>query len=369
MLGPFIALSMEFRLGKLNEDALSDRAPHARYMLGKKDAEPTRFAEAAKRYAGVDLYDMTLTNELAAELFERGMFDPVAINAALETSRWFALPADIPSWRKVWEKEALADDVVEAAVADMEAKFAARHFLKQGEILHVFGLRLTLAEQGIVDGDPAAILVQLKKYVDDLVTAGTLPSHERSFGDDFTGYEGLGFSNRGSAEFREALKYLLERQHQVQQRNYPEEARELLDEMKSDHNLFWRRINYTNTPDTKYARTPILSFVDPAGFVDAMGQLPNDQQKGVLHALHSRYDGGQLAKDLAPERAWVSEVRDILLDKAANATPIAAARIRNVVAWTIGAALKNIEEAEAQAAAEVAKAATTVAAASPVQTE
>jgi hypothetical protein len=143
LLAPFLAFATEFKTGQLNLEKLQGRTLVARVLAASRDKKKANpFEETANRYVGVDLSDRLFSDDLLIEMFEQGMFKSESIRASLERNALFTDPADIPSWRVVWDKEICDDDQVITAIADMEAKFAARTYLEQGEILHVFGLRL-----------------------------------------------------------------------------------------------------------------------------------------------------------------------------------------------------------------------------------
>ncbi|MBJ7576387.1 hypothetical protein JHC09_00615 [Devosia sp. MC532] len=354
VLGIFLALAIEFKLGALDADAIKQRS---RYdgMFGDGKDKPSAFKIAARKYPGVDLYDTVLTNDLVVELFAKGSIDKDLIISSLAGSHLFTSPAKAPSWRVVWEKELLDDDIVEKSIEDMEAKFKSRSYVERGEILHVFGLRLILSEQGLIPFDKSTVVGQGRGYIDELKAQGKLGAYSKDLGEDFRAHAGLGFSSRETAEFRELLAYLLQQQEEVLQDSYPALGEELLDEMAADDNLFWRRINYSNTGDTRYANTPILVSIPPKRFVDSVLALSASNTHSAMRAVGDRYKHGGLAKELKAERPWLEEVRQLLLEEANMAEPVKATRIRQLTAWTIDKVLKDIEAAEREAADAQAK--------------
>jgi hypothetical protein len=356
VLGTFLALSMEFKVGSLGLTILSDRSQYGRFLMDKK-APPTPLAVAADKYPGIDLYDQTLDNDLVADMFSKGRFDPAAIARSLGVSSWFATPGQVPSWRIVWDKHIWDDQAVRAAIEDVEAKFAARHYVEQGEILHVFGLRLTLAQERLLAIDVPTIVAEAKTYVDDLKKSKKLAPYINNGGDLLRAHDGLGFSGREKPEFREMLSYLVGRQGEVLEGGYPDQAAHLMVEMVEDRNLFWRRINYSNTTDGRFTHLPIFTHVDAKHFVETLLQQSNSAQFEILKALLSRYDGGKLARDLATERPWIMEVRDLLMAEASNADVLRKNRLTDITNWTIGKAIRDVEEAEEQQRAEQGRAA------------
>src|SRR5262249_34116120 len=153
------------------------------------------------------------------------------------------------------------------AYNEMERQFAAREFLEPGVILHVFGLRLLLAD--VLNRPRTDVVSEGKKYVDDLYARGRLEalpirgSDEVLFGG---GYGGLVVQEANTQEFQELYKYLEEKRKEARKAKYPEAAVALLKEMETDPHLYRRRLCLTNSDDNWYYRISILSFIDPGTF-------------------------------------------------------------------------------------------------------
>lgn len=346
LLAPFLAFATEFKAGRLNQEILQGRTLAARVLArSRNNDKPNPFDETAKRYVGVDLTDRLFSDDLLIEMFEHGMFKTESIRASLGQSTLFSDSENkIPAWRVVWEKEICEDDQVAKAIAEMEVDFKARAYVEQGVILHVFGLRLRLCDEGLLPVARATAVTECMAYVDDLETKGALtPLELYDNAPNVTAFAGLGFIEGKSEDFSHLRKYLLERQKKVLEASYPARARELLFEMASDDGLFWRRINYSNTDDTRYAGFPIFLYVCSNEFVDALLRLSNFHQRSVLLALLNRYDDDKNVGVLQVERAWLGRVRDDLLGRAKNSDAITKNRIERIVEWTIDKVLNESE--------------------------
>jgi hypothetical protein len=73
---------------------------------------------------------------------------------------------------------------------------------------------------------------------------------------------------------------------------------------------------------------PILPFINPHAFVNALLALHPTNQRQILAALHRRYDYGAL---LESERAWLTTIRGKLQEKADGTTSIGKYRLRTLV--------------------------------------
>jgi hypothetical protein len=263
-----------------------------------------------------------------------GIVDEVAIRSCINKSRYFITVADEPAWQTVWHWFERTDDQFLAALNRMEEQFAAREFSVPGEILHVLGLRLLLFRIEVLRKSKAEVISEGKSYIDDLYAKKRLPP---LLTDDifsevrFGGFAGLGMFERDTPEFQELFSYLQQKQRQAAEDTYPERGLSLLSEMKADPHLFFRRICVTNSADNLYYRIPILASIDPTAFVSSILECHPADQRTIMMALRSRYEHGGLQRELAPEKAWLSAVRDKLIENAAGLPPIGKYRLMEAI--------------------------------------
>jgi hypothetical protein len=218
----------------------------------------------------------------------------------------------------------------------MERQFAAREFLQPGVILHVFGLRLFMAD--ILEKPRTDVVSEGKRYVDDLYASGRLEAlpitgaEEVLFGG---GYDGLVVQEANTKEFDELQKYLEEKRKKVREGKYPAAVMTLLKEMEQDPHLYQRRLCLTNSEDNWYYRIPILSFIDPETFVSSLMRQSPEHQRIIWVTFKPRYEHGGLNKELAPERVWLERVRTKLHERAKNMTPIGRYRVEESIKHSI----------------------------------
>jgi hypothetical protein len=202
--------------------------------------------------------------------------------------------------------------------------------------LHVFGLRFFLSDAGILKFSRAEIAAQGKNYVDELYKRKLLARDVDAFSEiRFGGYGGLGIHENKTDEYREIFAYLQQRGKQALEDSYPNKGIVLLNEMKSDPSLFFRRVCLTNSEDNIYCRVPILASIDSDAFVSSfLGLLPA-HQRTVMMALNSRYEHGALDRDLASEKDWLRSVTSKLVEKAAAMSEIGKYRLLKNIEWHI----------------------------------
>ncbi|TAJ89324.1 P-loop NTPase fold protein [Reyranella sp.] len=332
-----MAWSLELRSGKLQLDDLRERrswielATDRHFNKGKSEGT---FAQRAKYYSEVELGADDLSTDVLLEILGSGLFDSKKIQECLDRSSWFVTPEDEPAWRTVWYGFERDESVFHAAVQKMECEFAAREIVAPGIILHVFGLRLWLSSIGQLAIGEEEVAKECQLYLDDLYKAGRLePSpFTHSLEDMNDGYDGLGFHAQGP-RFSDLAKRLEELRYLARSDSYSKIGEELVGLMRSDSNLFFRRLCFTNSGESTYARVPVLSKIKPADFVSSILSLKPSAQKQVMEVFRFRYEAGQLDNQLAEEKAWVAEVRQLLEGESARLSPITRARIAKFIEW------------------------------------
>lgn len=152
LLRLLFVLSFELKAARITEqDILTGRGMTAAMIARFDKEQPKRpIAAAGDRYPMVNIDDDVLSNELLVDYLVRGVVDAGAIGKDLKTSRFFITVADEQPWRTVWHWYERTDTEFQTALLEMERQFKQREFVVDGEILHVLGLRLFLADQGVL---------------------------------------------------------------------------------------------------------------------------------------------------------------------------------------------------------------------------
>jgi hypothetical protein len=157
---------------------------------------------------------------------------------------YYAPPGSEPAWRTAWNSWHIDDDEYEAAVAKVEDQFEKREFLIPGEMLHVFGLRLSFSEIWAITSNKVEVVAQCKQYLDHMRDRKKIPN---KYTDDtelphFTRRQGLRFSSGDTEEFQDILKYYETVVDIVSKSNLPEMGRDLLCIMKNDIDKYFRML-------------------------------------------------------------------------------------------------------------------------------
>lgn len=320
----FFALSFEIRSARLGANELSvfKDSYWARALRSHDSKIPkTKFEEVSERYPDVDWHDPVLPWPLFSDILTRSVIDRTAILAALDQHRFFAGAEKEPSWSVLWHSFERSDDEVATAITRLESEFINRQFVFAGEILQVVGIRLWLARIGAIRKTVDVVKQESIEYIDDLCTKNRFTNVEDDM--SFRAWRGLGFQEAQTEEFKEVFEHLRAKQAQVLEDSYPEKAKRLLSEMKSDVGLFFRRLCPTNNADNIYASIPILQFLKPEEFVDQLLSIPRGQQLTVFTMFKARYDFIQVIPQLKLELPWLREVDEILKERVSAMPPVA----------------------------------------------
>jgi hypothetical protein len=339
LLRLFFALSFELRAGRIQAKDLVSR--YNQIIIGQMgtrgDSEPVPLAIANQRYPEIELYDTVLSDRVLEDVLIKGIVDGDEIYSSLAQSSYFTRPEDVPDWRIVWHYFERSDEEVDRAYTSMEQRFLNREFFVTGELLHVLGLRLWLADNDVSGRSTAEIILESKKYIDDLYQAKRLETLPL---DDFanlrySGHYGLAITGCSSPAFKEVYEYLVSRRNLAYEELFPSQAKDLLKELEVDVDLFFRRINITNSEDSIYYRVPLLASIDPDIFISTLLKLHPKKQRVALMALKSRYEGGRLSRELIAEKPWRQAVKDRLVEAAGSMAPIGKFRLMKNVEWNL----------------------------------
>ena len=353
LLSVMLALSMDFRLGRLSPDEMDDLFANGMLRLVKKmshkntkdDTQLSRIELFEERYKNVSFDQSRFDGHLLADGLRRGGFDPETIKKGFAASSFFANRANQPAWRIVWSALDVNDRDFNAALGKMEGQFKAREFLQPGEILHVTGLRLMLSEAGVIPLSKTDVVKESKAYIDDLEKTDRLAVSDNS---EFTsysgGWDGLGIYEKHTAEFQDVLNYLQVANNGLFNKGLPSKAQALLKNLRNDPTKFVGKIMSYGSANI-YCRTPLLQHIKVQDFIDTLLGLEPSNQRLVMSALNNRYEHERLASDLVEERAWIEDVRSELLKGSQHLSALTRWRLAKFVEWSLDPVLRTPQHA------------------------
>lgn len=334
LLGTFFAVSLETKAGILTQqDLLSRPDGLMRAMLRQGDRQvPPPLDLADSRFSEADLYDSIANNTVLCDLLFKGMANAGSWRESLDRSSYYVNVDTEPAWRTVWNGSERDEQDFDHALREMERQFCARELFEPGEILHVVGMRLWLADIGVLPLTRADTLDQAKKYLMDLYARGQLTPQSRDiYRDEFHGYGGLGIHQVESEEYRNFVELFNAQRSQVTKDLYPQKAAKLLLDMETDVGLFLRQICRNNEADNTYAYEPILVVIDPSEFVRRVMGLSAAHRRKAIMALNIRYSHGSIDRELTSEKEWLVDVHRLFCEAAQALSAMARWSVLNAV--------------------------------------
>ncbi len=343
----FFVLSFELKVGRLKEDELRTFQAHSWLNVN-----PEKEARAAieERYPGVLSNDSILNYQTWARILVDGAINRAEIQAELSQHPLLAAASE-PSWRVLWVGHGTEQEI-DAAIESLEKDFLSRSYSKVGELFHVFGIRLWLARIGAIPPKTVEDIVEeAKLYIDDLLAEERLPRLDADETPiEFGAWSGLYFKEQESPEFGEIRKYVEERQEVASEAFRKNDSQRVADMMTSNADLFYLRLCHTNSKGNLYARTPILHFLDPKTFAEAVLALPHSNLATALVTFKTRYDpAGQISR-LEPELPWLAEVDTILRTAAEGLKPVQKDLLLRLINRYFRPALTQYQKLKEQAA-------------------
>ncbi|MBB3992405.1 hypothetical protein GGR95_000024 [Sulfitobacter undariae] len=311
-------------LGKY--DAGKDEVRHVYEFSLDKDKEPTPKQRVFKKYEQHNGIRAVITVQQWISILTSGVVDAVRLNAELAQSDEVAGVASWPSWKRLWylyswdfsdgsEHEFWSD------VEDMQSQLKDGSYVEVGELLHVVGVSLMLADHELIDQTVPDTIAAMKTYIDEKFIAQLTDERCRGvserFGRHLDAYDGLGFMRREDAEFKEVLEHLVKKMDVWHQTWLSGDAgKQLLKFLTEDWLRFFGNLTVINhAPEQRYLDVPILATIDVATFVDAWFSLSRHDERLVVGSIEDRYQYRPALLDV--EGPWWREIQAELMRRIA----------------------------------------------------
>lgn len=342
LLRLFTALSFEVKAGRLTAPDLRDRIHGITLGFLNDKKSPTPLGAADDRYPGIHLYDDLLNDDVLHDLLIAGVVEGAAVRQSVDRSTHFATGEE-PAWRTVWHAYDRPEGEVLAAITTMDRQFADHEFTVGGEIMHVVGLQLHLAEIGVTGLSRGETVERAKRYIDYLRHLGTIELAPEPGRDEmrYGGYGGLGMTQADSPEMGEVFQHLLATRAAAATDRHPADAAALLADMRVDSDRFVEQVA-GDAAGSRHAREPVLAALDPAEFVAAFLELNPTAQRAIAMGLLRRYDHARLTRELAGEADWAQRVETLLTEAAGRASPLSRDRLLGIVRHSLGKRLVGL---------------------------
>ncbi len=337
----FAATALEVRLNRLQPGDLvnRERAIYSYGYVAPGQDPATRVTPAIvaanDRYSLVNLQSTVLHDHVLQDMLFSGRYDAASIRASIDQSRYF-LPDTSEPWQRVIGFGYQEDEVVEEALRQMNEQFVRRTVVDSGDMLHIFALRLMMAENGVVETAVRETVAECKAYIDDLLAQGRLPPRTRGprWFDDFrSAYRGIGYwvTDARRSDFNELFNHLLDARGRASDISFSETVPGLLETLRTDGLKFFERVCYTRHAEVEFDDIPILAAIPPADFVDAFLASPKAGWHWICSALKERNRALVHYSSLEPEGRWLPTVVGLLREEADRINGLARVRLTRAI--------------------------------------
>lgn len=336
MLKIFLALSFEYRAGKISASDIENRATPVVAMarhLRSKDMDV--FDLANEKYPTLDLRDELFSNETLKLMLVEGHIQPAQITQDILRSSHFQDSKTQESWITVWWGLRQQPENFAPAVEEMNRKFAALEYRDPDEFLHVAMLQIWLCEIG-EDTTPIPKRVsQIKNNIEQISNCDGWPKQNpgRPYRAGVQGAHGHGFQCTDGPEFVEIRKFLQHALDAAYKNSFSDWAEDLLSLLEEDPPKFIARICWTNNSGEDFISEPVLAEINPEDFLGSLLKQTAEAQHSILSALKERYARGELESRYPGERAWFSDVRSLLLEEGDRRSGIMKAQLDHFDRW------------------------------------
>lgn len=257
-------------------------------------------------------FDEIVSCDAWAELFSTGLLDAEKINIEMKKSRFFC-PENFAPWKKLWHLDDLSDDEFLELREKVSEEFFSKKILLKEINKHVFGILLCLSEENLFKKSGQEIFDMAKL---NLIRISTDSEFLKTISKDKvdyylrnqSGYDGLGYSAKNNKFFRlfedEERKIL----QSSLKSSYLIQAKELLGKMKEDFSCFYSSLVSSPGSTSEYARVPIMKFLDPNDFVDAVTKLSVKNIKELTYSFFDDRYSSHISNVLKDEADWLGNV-------------------------------------------------------------
>ncbi|RME57661.1 hypothetical protein D6779_08255, partial [Candidatus Parcubacteria bacterium] len=315
---------------------------HIFALQEEDEADP--LARIVRKYVetGIGLTEEPVPDAAQWEQFIRtGFFDPAKLNEAVRNSR-FVADQNRPNWVKLWHWRDLADDEFNKILGEVDEEIKREVHRNTAVIKHIYAMFLWFSERGLYQKSDKTITERFQRYVQRLAEQGELKWQE----DDESGYAGLGYYPVGE-RFGEFSRFVRERFEKQQMARLPDQANELLGDLKRDPSEFYRKLISDGGEEGEFARLPILAHLNPDYFVEALSGLHNIWlSRIILSIFKERYSKDWINRFLLPELEWLEKVKEKISEKAQEKAGVVSGQLLRDIEELIDRAIETLRKAK-----------------------
>lgn len=294
LLSVFLPLAFEFGQGKLTANTMDeffDRLAFSLRTLSDKSAEKTPVELLREKYTVVAPGSLwRQSSGFWKSFFVDGVVDPNELRLLIDGHPSF-FKESTPAWKRYWWWADLSQPEFDELNVEIETSLREHKILNAYVLLHIFGIRLSLAKHGFLDArTEAAEFALAKRYFLYCSKKGLLDfqsgKNNRITFNTSTGYDGLGFHSRSSLfkELSDFVHTIVNDEQAKQQKNF---SQDLLKFAEHDHDEWMLQLGNINGP---YSQFPALKYLSASKFKKILGAFTTARQyRDIAVGISDRY--------------------------------------------------------------------------------
>ena len=248
------------------------------------------------------IFDKKIWNDLLLKRF----LDEDLINKELD-EKYFRTEIEKPLWFQLMNFYDMEESDFYGLIEQAKSKLEKEDFINWEDIIHTFSMLVYFKEESVIDVN----LDILKKHaLDSFYKTITVKENIKSLRDiDFREHaSGYAFYANGIDYFNNFLDEVSIEYERKYEHNLEAKVVELLDLMREDPDLFYHRINLTNSSENLFFDVPILNKINAVQFSEILCNLLKSELVVVLTALRKRYQLVTQDPIYPKEKDWINEV-------------------------------------------------------------
>lgn len=320
MLELFLIFSIELKKGVIKAHEIPKLVDYkvlrldrdgaiSRFQTNQREGVPRDYelCEIYKKYPVLSQLSTCLNIEEWEQIIGYSILNKDRINQYL--LNYFS-DKNTPNWRKLWYFWRQTDEEFTQNLNTVDKEFKAKKYTKIGEVIHVFMMLLSYAQQGLYSSSDEEIIKLAKEHID------VLPISELANDDNLglgTGYAGLGFSRQGVSEaaIKEFWEYFKNKKIEAKTEAASVLLQESLNEITENTDSFIASIGLSK--NQSLMKQPVLNTINTKDFWDRLKSLPAEKQREfMIGGMKSRYGYLSAFPQLVEELAWLKQLSKII---------------------------------------------------------
>ncbi len=310
LLITFLCFKFDFEMGVIGAENIktleSDYLLYGVDRLNDDEAiKKPKIVSTIEKYHELNTDYLVLSTNAWSTYFDKGNVSDELVQECVKKSG--LIKSQQSPLVTLWYWAACEDDELEQLVKQHTEWLKSFQIKAPFELLHLAGIFLRLSGHKIISLEKEQIINMFTGIIDGLGSAKLLEYNNPvdfsiAIADDHWGQ--LSFQNASTREFKQIKEYLIKKLRIVDDLKMEEDAKKIPEMIKTDFNNFLKLISYDERRRSYYNK-PILRYVDPNAFFEALTELPNARKRMPYTAIKERYE---IAMDKA---ALVEELKTL----------------------------------------------------------